>query len=182
MACTLTSGVVSGITITDADAAPRRVVRDTLRMVARRGRHDPARRLLRRQRGDAIQRAPLLEAARHLQVFELQKDFCPVMRESVSDRAHGRAVDRSVQAFAGGDNFAQRKRQGTCGSSLLSYAPTESARKAYTAESLFIAVLIEPYTGCTFAAISQWEPAPQRNASRRCLPSGNRFARNISGR
>jgi len=42
-----------------------------------------------RQEREPVQRTPLLEAARHLQVFELQKTWCPEIFDSVSERAHG---------------------------------------------------------------------------------------------
>ena len=58
-----------------ADAPLGGVVGDSLRVVAgARGDHTPCA-LLQRERGDAVERAPLLEGARHLQVFELQEDL-----------------------------------------------------------------------------------------------------------
>jgi len=84
-----------------ADAAGGGVVGNALRVVAGGGGDDAAGGLLGREGGDAVERAALLEAAGHLQVFELEVDLLAGERgEELRVRAR-RVVDGAAQALAG---------------------------------------------------------------------------------
>ncbi len=94
-----------------ADAALGGVMRDALGVIAGAGGDDAASGLLGGERGDVVECAALLEAAGHLQVFELEEDaLAGLAGEGLRARA-GRVVDGAVEALARGGDVGECKRR-----------------------------------------------------------------------
>jgi hypothetical protein len=94
------------------DAHPLGVVRDRLRVVARRDGEHATGALGRRQLRHLVERAALLERCRELQVLELEKDLATADLRQRSRREARRLDDLAAQPLGGGANVVDRQRRG----------------------------------------------------------------------
>src|SRR5215469_4554626 len=139
------------------------MMRHTLRMIARAGGNDTALCLLGRERGDLVQRSAFLEAARHLQILELQEDALTALaRERLRTRA-GCPVDRTVEALAGCLDVSEREVLCCCRAHCLYGSRVAEEASAAEVRLQLLAVPLQPQVNQPVDELRIGEPtgAPQ---------------------